>query len=644
MRTIRTAAVIAVAFSALSLPAAGHAENAPRELTRADVEPWLDGFFPYALARDDIAGAAVVVVRGEEIVAQRGYGLADVANGRRVDPEHTLFRTGSVGKLFTWTAVMQQVEAGRLELDRDVNDYLDFRIPPRDGKPVTLRNLMTHTPGFEEAIKRLVTDRPDRLATPEEYLKAWIPERIFPPGEVPAYSNYGVTLAGYLVERVSGESYDEYVERHVFGPLGMTQSTTRQILPEPFRERVSQGYMLGSGPARPFELFGVSPAGGSTTTVADMARFMIAWLQEGVLEGVRILGAETARQALGTRLPIVPPLNGMLLGFFEQGYGGRRIVGHDGDSQYFHSSLNLYPDEGVGVYLVINSTGRDGAAVSLPASFMSGFADRYFPEPAIESAVGTAAAAAHARQMAGTYMSSRGQVSNFFSVLGFLTQVKVAVDEDGGLLVPALIDARGEPMKWSEVRPYVWQQVGGKERLAARAVGGRIEMFSVDSASPFLVMLPAPWWKSSAIFGPLLVAAIAVILASFLAWPVTALLRRHYGLWPASSGPPGLSYRLSRIAAAGTLATLAGWTAVFAQLDGNLFAFSPALDPWMVLLKVSTAIFCGGGLAVAAWDARRGWSGRSLATRGGSLMLVLAFAILVWLAVVLRLAGFGTNY
>jgi hypothetical protein len=89
---------------------------------------------------------------------------------------------------------------------------------------------------------------------------------------------------------------------------------------------------------------------------------------------------------------------------------------------------------------------------------------------------------------------------------------------------------------------------------------------------------------------------------------------------------------------------LAGWTALFAQLDGNLFAFSPALDPWIVLLKVSTAILCGGGLAVAGWDARRGWSGRGRATRGGSLLLVLAFAILLWLAVVLRLAGFGTNY
>ncbi len=122
----------------------------------------------------------------------------------RVDPARTLFRTGSVGKLFTWTAVMQQVEAGRLELDRDVNDYLDFRIPPRDGQPVTLRNLMTHTPGFEEA-DQAPRHGPARAACrrPRNIVKAWTPERIFPPGEVPAYSNYGVTLAGYLVERVT---------------------------------------------------------------------------------------------------------------------------------------------------------------------------------------------------------------------------------------------------------------------------------------------------------------------------------------------------------------------------------------------------------------------------------------------------------
>ncbi len=625
-----------------ALPA--RSADAPHELTRADAEAWLEGLLPYALAQGDIAGAAVIIVKDGAVLTARGYGHADVSAGTPVDPDRTLFRTGSVGKLFTWTAVMQLVEAGRLELDRDVNDYLDFRIPPRDGLPVTLRNLMTHTPGFEEAIKSLVTDRPDRLASPEEYLKAWVPGRIYPPGAVPAYSNYGVTLAGYLVERVSGQRYDDYVDRHVFAPLGMTSSTTRQVLPEDFRGRMSRGYLRGSGPPYPFEMFGVSPAGGATTTVVDMGKFMIAWLQGGELAGRRILTADTVRRTLDTRLAVVPPLNGMLLGFFEQGYGGRRIAGHGGDSQYFHSLLSLYPDEGVGVYFAVNSTGRDGAAGTVRARLMSEFADRYFPELPAAGEIPADTAAEHARLMTGTYMSSRGQTSNFFSALGFLSQLRVTTREDGGLAVPALRDTSGEPIRWREVAPFVWRQVGGKERLAARVEDGRVASFSVDSVSPFLVMLRAPWWKSSAVFTPLLAGAVIVLAVALLAWPISTLLRRHYRLWPVHAGRPGRPWRYTRIAAGGALTVLAAWTAVFAQLDGNIFAFSPAFDPWLTVLKLATAIFCGGGLAAALWDASSGWSGRRCPAKGGSLLVVLAFATLTWLAVVLKLAGYGTDY
>ena len=634
----------ALILAALTLFEPNLAAAASRELTGNDVEAWLEGFLPYALARDDIAGAAVVVVKDGKVLAQRGYGYADTANGVRVDPERTLFRTGSVGKLFTWTAVMQQVEAGRLELDGDVNDHLDFRIPPRAGMPVTLRNLMTHTPGFEEAIKRLVTDRPGRLVTPEGFVKAWTPARIFPPGEVPAYSNYGVTLAGYLLERATGESYDDYIDRNVFGPLGMTRSTTRQPLPAHLSEAMSQGYQVGTGPAQPFELFGVAPAGSASTTVADMGRFMIAWLQGGRLGTAQLLGAETVRQVFETRLPIVPPLNNMLLGFYEKNLNGRRIAGHNGDSQFFHSTLSLFIDDGVGVYLVVNSTGRNGAAGTLLANFMSQFTDRYFPAPEVAGTVSPEAAAEHAQRMVGTYMSSRRQDSNFFSVLGFLSQVKVTLDADGGLVVPDLLDANDEPMRWREVRPYVWHQVGGKERLAARVADGRVELFSVDSVAPFLVMQRVPWWKSSTVFGPLLVASLAILLVALLAWPAAAVVRRHYGQWPAHAGPDGRSWRWTRISIAGVFAVVAGWTALLAQLNGNLFAFAPTLDPWIAALRISTAIVCVGGTAAALWDGLRGWPTRGWASRSTSFLLVLAFATLLWLAGVLKLAGFGTDY
>lgn len=202
-----------------------------RALTAPDVNAWLDGFMPYALHNGDIAGAVVTVVQGGQVIAARGYGYADVARRTPVDPARTLFRPGSVSKLVTWTAVMQQVEAGRIDLDRDINAYLDFRIPPRGGKPVTMRQVMTHTAGFEEAAKDLIS-YDARAAIPlGDYLKRWVPRRIFDAGTTPAYSNWATTLAGYVVQRVSGLPFDDYVERRVFARLDMRTASFRQPLP-----------------------------------------------------------------------------------------------------------------------------------------------------------------------------------------------------------------------------------------------------------------------------------------------------------------------------------------------------------------------------------------------------------------------------
>jgi len=205
-------------------------------LTKADVEAWLDGFTPYALQRGDVAGAVVVVVKDGQVLLAKGYGYADVAAHKPVDPERTLFRAGSVSKLFTWTAVMQLVEQGKLDLDADLNGYLDFKISPRNGKPITLRNLMTHTPGFDEAIRALIIADPKDMPTLEAGLKHWIPPRVTDAGSTPAYSNYGAGLAGYIVQRVSGISFDDYIEQKIFAPLGMSKVTR---LPRASRSRLN---------------------------------------------------------------------------------------------------------------------------------------------------------------------------------------------------------------------------------------------------------------------------------------------------------------------------------------------------------------------------------------------------------------------
>src|SRR5881409_3574079 len=215
------------------VPAVSPETSPGPELTKADFDTFLDALIPSQLRNRNIAGAVVSVVKDGQVLFQKGYGYADVEAERPVLPDQTLFRPGSISKLFTATAVMQLVEQGKLDLDRDVNDYLDFKIPEAYGKPITLKNLLTHTPGFEEQIKDLFTDRPEPPPL-EQYMKTHIPGRIFSPGTIPAYSNYGATLAGYIVERVSGQPFDNYIENHIFNPLGMKHSTFRQPLPAAF--------------------------------------------------------------------------------------------------------------------------------------------------------------------------------------------------------------------------------------------------------------------------------------------------------------------------------------------------------------------------------------------------------------------------
>ncbi|MBL6853578.1 MAG: beta-lactamase family protein, partial [Alphaproteobacteria bacterium] len=206
---------------AVPLPAPPLAKDNPPSisgaaLTESDVAALSDGLIPSAIALSDVAGVVVVAVKDGHVLFQKGYGFADMARRTPVDPEKTLFRPGSVSKLFTWTAVMQLADAGKIDLDADINRYLDFTIPAAFGKPVTMRNLMTHTAGFDETYRSLLIGDPRVLAPLRQVVMEDIPARSYPPGEVPAYSNYGATLAGYIVARVSGEKFEDYIQRHIF--------------------------------------------------------------------------------------------------------------------------------------------------------------------------------------------------------------------------------------------------------------------------------------------------------------------------------------------------------------------------------------------------------------------------------------------
>ncbi len=231
------------------------------QLTKEDLEAFFDGFLPIQLQRDDIAGAVVLVVKDGKVLFAKGYGYADVKSKKPVTVDATLFRPGSISKTFTWTAVMQLVEQGKLDLNRDVNDYLDFKIPATFGKPITMKDLMTHTPGFEETLKDLFVAKAADMRPLQEYVSTHLPKEIFPPGTTPAYSNYGATLAGYIVQRVSGMPFDDYIDKNILTPLGMHHTTFRQPLPDDLKPLMSQGYNKASQPAKDFEFVQAWPAG-----------------------------------------------------------------------------------------------------------------------------------------------------------------------------------------------------------------------------------------------------------------------------------------------------------------------------------------------------------------------------------------------
>jgi hypothetical protein len=472
-------------------------------------------------------------------------------------------------------------------------------------------------------------------------LKHWVPHRIFAPGTTPAYSNYGAALAGYIVQRVSHEPFDDYVEHHIFAPLGMAHSTFRQPLPPQMRPAMATGYERASGKPVGYEYVGPAPAGALAATGDDMGRFMIAHLNDGA----GLLRPETARMMHTTAWPTVGPLHHMLLGFYQTDINGHRAIGHAGDTTGFHSDLRLFLDDHVGVFVSFNSGGREGAAHNLRGALMDGFADRYFPGQPDTRRVPDATAAEHARMLAGTWISSRGAFSNFMNVVELLGQTKVGVDAHGRVVMPFLPGVNGQPRRWVEVEPFVWQDLNSHERMAARVENGEITRFSVDTVSPFTVFDRAPWYRSSSWLIPALVAALLILAITAIFWPVRALVRRRFGATLALEKNALLSYRLVRGASWLILLVVIGWVFALSKMLGDFNNLSAGFDPVIWTLQILGFLAFLGGFAVILWDGWLVWrGGRGWKARLWSLALVFAALMVVWIGFTFHLLSLGTNY
>ncbi|RCV58321.1 serine hydrolase [Marinitenerispora sediminis] len=643
------AGLAAAAITGCGAPAAAGAPAPPipapaaaGDLTEADVNAWLDGFMPAALEDAGIAGGAVSVVHDGEVLTARGYGYSDTGTGdgepRPVDPEETLFRVGSVSKLFTATAVMQLVESGDLDLDADVSEYLDFELPRRFEGDITLRHLLTHTAGFEERIGGLIGSEGGTVDL-REAATADPPEQIFEPGTVPAYSNYGNMLAGYVVERVSGTRFEEYVRQNILDRTGMASSTFEQPLPEDLRERMSNGYAVDSDPAAPFETIGTPPAGSLTASATDMARFMQAQLGETGPEQA-LLDRETlalmhepalTSDTLGT----LADGQRMTLGFFDESRNGRRIIGHGGDTNYFHSHLQIYPEERTGIFVTLNGGGSAALdSLTLRSSLLSGFADRYFPSEGGQAQV-ESTAAEHAAMAEGRYESSRSMQSTFLSATRALNQTTVTARGDGTILIspgPETV----HPTVYEEIAPWVWQEVGGQRIVTMRVAGGQVQEIGYASAFTLTRVDPV---HDSAVVLPILLFSVSVLLVSLLSLPIGAIARRCLSA-PAHRRPGRVARVLTRLCSLGAVLALAGWAGSIVMIMGLQDVPEAAIRVIQAAQWLGVAGVLPAAVSLVVDIHRRaGWA-RVL----GSALVLAALVGTAWLAVLFNLLVPNVSY
>jgi len=620
---------LAAATPARAVPASAPTAPAVRAeaADAAHLKDFFDTAIPSRLAKYHVPGATVSVVSAGKKVFSAGYGLADVEDRTPFDPGTSLVRIASVTKLFTATAVMQLVQQGKLDLHADVNRYLrTFRIPATYPRPITLDDLLSHTAGFEDLTVGIGARSQQDVPPLGTYLADHLPARIRPPGEVSAYSNYGAALAGYIVSQVSGEPYDQYVQRYLLDPLEMRHTTASEPVPADLAAGQARSYDDDAGTYRrkPFVFDDLGPDGSISATADDMANFMIAHLDDGRFGDTRILDQATAELMHSRSFAADPRLDGYAHGFKEQTVNGHRVIGHDGSWEGFETAVLLVPDARLGLFVSTNSPGGiDAVTELLPAFFDhvlpgSPATDGRSPDP---RPARTAQAARPATPVPGFYQPARHNASTIEKVLTLTTSLRLSVGPDGG------ISFAGKT--WTPIGKGVYQQAGGSQRLVFVSGSDGARYAVTDGPTYQLV----PWPATIPVNLALLAAFAVLALSAVLGLPLTAGVRRLRHRTPAMAR----GWRTARVLAA--LAAGSGLLFVVLFLlvlvgDTSILYGMPARVRVLLLLPplVAGLTIAAGIVSARTWRGGRGGHGGrpSRLARVHQVGMLLALTGLCW--------------
>jgi CubicO group peptidase (beta-lactamase class C family) len=461
----------------------------------------------------DVAGATVTVVADGDTVLTKGVGHAYRNPDAPVDPATTLFRIGSVSKVFPFVAAMRLVDAGRVDPHAPVQEHLEsVSVPDTEAydEPVTLAHLATHTSGFETRSAGQFRRSLDDIRPLPEALRANDPERVRPPGELPSYTNYNAGLAGQLVADVHGTGFARAIRQLVFEPLEMASSTF-----DPLPAALVGGR---SDAAEEITWYSeMTPASGLSATATDMARFIRALVSDGSFDGRRVLSPESLAALHRQWYTPHDRLAGAAFGLKRQRRGETLVVGHGGAVPDFKTDLRLLPREGVGLFVSVHGAEADEVQQAVTDAFL----DHVAP---VAEPTGTQDPPTRGSDLSGTYRSTAVTDAESFekAVLATRPSLTVRIADTGDLVT----ERGGTTHRWTEVAPLVFRRVDGTDTLVFRESDDEIR-YLFRASAPLDSFESVPWSGQLGVHSQLALGAGLVTLSGAVGWPVAALWRRY---------------------------------------------------------------------------------------------------------------------
>ncbi|NMO94241.1 serine hydrolase domain-containing protein [Paenibacillus lemnae] len=505
----------------------GTGEATPSGIPLTALEDFVDNYVKEYIGKQTV-GASIVMVKDGEVVLSKGYGYADVEQQIPVSTD-TVMEWGSISKLAVWTSVMQLAEQGEIDLNEDIRRYLPVNFLTRLNydDPITMLHLMNHNAGFEEYMFDMAYQSPEEVRTLEDGLQLAQPAQIYRPGEAVAYSNYGSSLAAYIVEEITGQPFDEYVQQHIFDPLSMRDSIAHSVVedrPE-LLKRKAKGYFFeaeGAFTPGPWNYMSMYPNGGNNGTAEDLAAFAMALLPPDGQQSPLFKKPETLDKMLTQSYTPAEGMPGIAHGFWEYP-GEHRTLGHGGNTIAFATNLQIVPEDRFAIIIMTNQAGESNIVHGLTKAIVG----TYKQADAVDLP--------DVSEIQGEFVAARRPEHGFMNLFPYLTLMKLKPQGADQLQVTL----SGLTGSYKQVQPYLYEKVSGDAALDAWPMlyatvrDDKVKAVSVYTSD----YLPLPASKSMPVL--ILSAALAVLaIAYFLIAPFVLLLlgvmnRRRGGIPPA---------------------------------------------------------------------------------------------------------------